>query len=117
MKYFCLTLTMPNDEPLIQEYIERHRAVWPEVLQSFVTAGVINMELYRKDNLMVMLLVTEDDFTFERKAQLDLSNPIVMQWEAQMAKYQGADPTTDASARWKPLELFFSMQDQIKGLL
>ena len=110
MQRFCLTLEMYPDPQLIEEYIERHRSVWPEVLQSLRDAGVTGMEIYRLGTRLVMVMDTSDDFTFERKAALDQANPVVMQWEREMAKYQAASPDADASKKWQPMERIFLLR-------
>jgi L-rhamnose mutarotase len=109
MQRFCLTLAMYPDAALIEEYKERHRHVWPEVLQSLRDAGVLDMQIYLHENRLYMVLETSDDFSFERKSEMDRANPTVMQWEREMARYQAADPATDASARWQRLECVFAL--------
>lgn len=109
MQQFILTLNLYPDAQLIDEYIGRHAAVWPEVLQSIRDAGVLDMQIYRHGTQLFMLMDTTDDFTFERKAAMDRANPVVMRWEQEMAKYQAADPAADASAKWQPMDRIFSL--------
>lgn len=109
MQRFCLTLAMYPDPVLIEEYKERHRQVWPEVLQSLHDAGVLQMQIYLDENRLFMIMDTTDDFTLERKGEMDRANPTVMRWEREMARYQAADPETDASARWKRLDCVFDL--------
>lgn len=108
MQRFSLTLELYPDAKLIAEYVERHRHVWPEVQESLRASGVINMEIYHLGTRLVMIMDTTDDFTFERKAELDRANPVVMQWEREMAKYQSADPAADASGKWQLMDNVFS---------
>lgn len=112
MQRFCLTLAMYPDAALIAEYKERHRRVWPEVLQSLRDAGVVDMQIYLLDHRLIMMMETTDDFTLARKGEMDRANPTVMQWEREMAKFQQADPDTDASGRWQPLECVFDLASQ-----
>lgn len=109
MQRFCLTLQLYPDPALIAEYIEYHREVWPAVLQSLHEAGVLDMQIYHHADQLFMLMETTDDFSFERKAAMDQANPKVMEWERQMAKYQIADPSTDASKRWQLMEKIFQL--------
>ena len=111
MQRFCLTLELYPDPQLIAEYIERHRHVWPEVLQSLHDAGILAMDIYELAGRLVMVIATTNDFSFERKAAMDQANPVVMQWEREMAKYQVADPETDASARWRRMEPVFHLEE------
>jgi L-rhamnose mutarotase len=109
MQRFCLTLDLRPDPKLIEEYIERHRKVWPEVLESLRDSGVLDMQIYRLDERLFMVMDTSDDFTFERKAKMDQANPMVMRWEREMAKYQDADPGADASRKWQRMEKIFHL--------
>jgi L-rhamnose mutarotase len=110
MQRFCLTLKLYPDPQLVAEYVERHRRVWPEVLQSQLDAGVTGMEIYELDGNLVMVMDTNDDFTFEKKAAMDRANPKVMEWESEMAKYQVSDPSADASVKWRSMRKIFDLQ-------
>jgi L-rhamnose mutarotase len=107
MKRFCLTLDLRPDARLIDEYIDRHRNVWPEVLQSLRDAGVLDMQIYHRNGRLLMVMDTTDDFTFERKAKMDRANSRVMQWEREMAKYQAADLDADAGKKWQAMDKIF----------
>lgn len=109
MQRFCLTLNLRPDPSLIAEYVERHRAVWPEVLQSLRDSGITAMEIYLEGTQLCLIMDTTDDFTLERKGEMDRANAVVMRWEAEMAKYQIADPGTDASGRWRRMERVFAL--------
>jgi L-rhamnose mutarotase len=112
MQRFCLTLAMYPDAALIAEYKDRHRHVWPEVLQSLRDAGVVGMQIFLHEHRLIMVMETTDEFTFARKAAMDRANPTVMRWEREMAKFQDADPETDASGRWEPMECVFDLTSQ-----
>jgi L-rhamnose mutarotase len=87
-KRYCLTLDLRDDPVLIQQYEDHHNAVWPEILQSIRSAGILGMEIYRFESRLCMVMETADDFTFERKAALDASDPRVAQWEELMWHFQ-----------------------------
>lgn len=109
MQRFCLTLNLRPDPALIAEYVERHRAVWPQVLESLRDSGITSMQIYLEGTQLFMIMDTTDDFTLERKGEMDRANPVVMQWEREMAKYQVADADTDASGRWRRMEKVFAL--------
>ena len=71
MKRFCLALDLKDDAMLIGEYEEHHRKVWPEILKSIKDSGIQQMEIYRINNRLFMIMETNDDFTFERKAGME----------------------------------------------
>ncbi|GAA3748888.1 L-rhamnose mutarotase [Terriglobus aquaticus] len=108
MQRFVLTLQLRPDPALAEEYVQRHREVWPGVLESLRASGIVRSEIFRNGYQLFMVLDTTDDFSFERKAAMDQANPTVMQWEKEMAKFQQVDDAdTDASKRWVLLESVF----------
>jgi len=109
MQRFCLALDLKNDPALIAEYEAHHRAVWPEILDSIRTAGIKNLEIYRIENRLFMVLEADDNFSFEKKAALDAANAKVQAWETLMWKYQQALPTAKAGEKWILMERIFKL--------
>jgi L-rhamnose mutarotase len=101
MKRFCLALDLKDDASLIAEYEKYHEQVWPEVLKSIKDSGIQQMQIYRVNNRLFMVLETNDDFTLERKAKMDAENIKVQEWEQLMWKYQDALPGTKPGQKWK----------------
>lgn len=110
MQRFCRTLELRADPQLIAEYIEHHRYGRPEIHASIRAAGVIDMQIYHLDGKLFMIMDTTDDFTLERKAELDAGNPDVQQWEALMAKYQNVATDSDPGSRWRTMDRIFSLR-------
>lgn len=107
MKQFCLTVLMHNDPALIEEYEAHHRAVWPSVLTSLGDSGIIDMKIYRYGAQLFMIMQTEDDFTLERKAAMDLANPEVQAWEKMMLQYQLPFPGFKPGEKWQLMDKIF----------
>lgn len=105
---YCLALDLKNDEALIAEYEMYHQRVWPEVLQSIRDSGIEKMEIYRIGNRLFMIIETTDSFSFEKKAEADGANPIVVQWEELMWKYQQALPGSIPGQKWVLMKKIFS---------
>jgi L-rhamnose mutarotase len=57
-----------------------------------------------------MILVAEDDFSFEKKAAMDLSNPKVQEWETFLGQYQTNLPGTPPNWRWALCEKIFEFK-------
>lgn len=111
MRRYVLTLSLHPDPALVEEYVARHREVWPAVLASLRDSGIVRSEIFRNGYQLIMVLDTTDDFSFERKAAMDQANPVVMQWEKEMAQFQDVkDADSDASKRWMLLENVFHFQ-------
>jgi L-rhamnose mutarotase len=107
MAKYVLACDLKNDPALITQYEEYHRAVWPEVLQSLQDAGIRQMEIFRTGNRLTMLIDTTDDFSFDRKAAMDLANPKVQAWEKIMGTFQDHLPHAPAGVKWLPMEKIF----------
>ena len=69
----------------IDEYRERHQAVWPEMLAALSSTGWTNYSLFlRPDGLLIGYLETED---FEvTKAAMDATD-VNARWQAEMAPF------------------------------
>lgn len=110
MQKFALVLDLKDDPALIAEYEAYHAEVWPEVLESIRNSGIIQMEIYRFSNRLFMVMETEDDFSFEEKAERDNQNRKVQEWETLMWKYQQALPGAPPGAKWLPAKLIFDLK-------
>ncbi|MEO6453601.1 MAG: L-rhamnose mutarotase [Ginsengibacter sp.] len=100
MKRYCLALDLIDDSVLIKEYEEYHKDAWKEITASIKDAGIADMEIYRVGNRLFMIMETEDDFSLEKKKEMDSSNLKVQQWEQLMWKYQQALPTAKDGEKW-----------------
>ena len=109
MKRYCLALDLKDDETLIKEYEEYHQKVWPEILQSIKEPGIEQMEIYRINNRLFMIMETKDDFSFEEKTKMDASNRKVQEWEQLMWKYQQSIPGGKAGEKWRLMEKIFTL--------
>ncbi|HEV7333615.1 MAG TPA: L-rhamnose mutarotase [Flavisolibacter sp.] len=109
MQRYCLTLDLKDDVTLIKEYEAYHRSVWPEIRQSILGAGILEMEIYRVENRLFMIMETEDAFSFEQKAAADAANANVQEWEALMWKYQQPLPFAKAGEKWVLMKKIFTL--------
>jgi L-rhamnose mutarotase len=109
MKRYGLALDLKDDATLIQEYEEYHQQVWPEILKSIKDSGIQQMEIYRINSRLFMIMETNDDFTFERKAEMDKANEKVEEWEQLMWKYQQAIPGGKPGEKWRLMERIFAL--------
>ncbi|TZF81079.1 L-rhamnose mutarotase [Pedobacter sp. BS3] len=110
MKRHCLALDLKDDPALIEEYIRWHENIWPEIRDSIHNAGILSMEIYRYANRLFMIIEADDTFSFERKAEMDASNPKVQEWEELMWKYQQEMPGAKPGEKWVLMENIFSLK-------
>ncbi len=109
MHRYCLALDLQPDPALIAEYEAMHRAVWPEILDSIRDSGILNLEIYRIENRLFMILEAGDDFSFDKKAAMDAANSRVQDWESLMWRYQKALSTAKPGEKWMLMQRIFAL--------
>lgn len=112
MKTYAFTLDLKDDDRLIAEYEQHHRHIWPQVKASILSAGILDMQIYRFANRLFMLMTVEDDFSFEKKAVMDAENDVVQEWETLMWKYQQALPQAKAGEKWMLMKEIFNLSQE-----
>ena len=112
MQRFCFALDLKDDPQLISEYEKYHApgSAWPEITQNDLDAGIINLQIYRTGNRMFMIMETDDEFTFEKKAAMDAAQPKVQEWEKLMWKYQVPLPWAKEGEKWILMDKIFQSQ-------
>ena len=108
---YCLALDLKKDPALIEEYEQWHRDVWPEIKQSIRDGGIVDMEIYRLEDRLFMIMETGEGFSFEKKGAMDAVNPAVQKWEELMWKYQSAVPGGKAGEKWRLMTRIFSLNE------
>jgi L-rhamnose mutarotase len=109
MKKFCLALDLIDDPELIAEYEKYHQNVWPEVKQSILDSGITNMEIYRIQNRLFMMVEADENFSFEAKNEADKNNSKVQEWEELMWKFQKQLPNSKPGEKWQLMDKIFSL--------
>lgn len=109
MTRYCFALDLKEDPNLIAAYEEYHLSVWPEIIQSIKEADIKSLEIYRVSNRLFMIMETGPDFSFEKKAQADAHNPMVVQWEKLMWEYQQALPNAKPGEKWMLMDKIFTL--------
>lgn len=112
---YCLTLDLKDDAQLMQEYERYHQAVWPEILQSIRGSGIKEMEIYRYQNRLFMIMEVDETFSFEAKAAAAAANPKVQEWEQLMWQYQQALPGAKPGEKWQQMDKIFSLTEQLSS--
>lgn len=110
MKRYCLALDLKEEESAIKAYDDYHKKVWPEIKESLKEAGILDMEIYRLENRLFMILKTSLEFSFENKTKLDLANPKVQEWETLMSQFQKPLPWSKPGEKWMLMERVFKLE-------
>lgn len=109
MKRFCQILTLVDDPASIEAYVEEHRHVWPVVKEGIRSVGILDMQIYRKGNVLFMIVDTVDDFDWEKDNARLSQLPGQAEWEAHVAKFQGFSPDTPSNRKWQLMEQIFKL--------
>jgi L-rhamnose mutarotase len=111
MKRYCLALDLIDDEGLISDYEKYHKEVWPEIKKSILDSGIVEMEIYRIENRLFMIIETIDEFDFAKKMADDAANPDVREWEQVMWRYQQPLPRSKPGEKWRLMDKIFSLTE------
>lgn len=109
MKRYCFALDLINDSKLIHDYIEYHKIVWPEILESLHQSGILNAQIYHVHDRLFLIIDTNNDFSLEKKGKMDAENPIVQKWETLMWQYQKALPNAKPGEKWVLMNKIFEL--------
>jgi L-rhamnose mutarotase len=109
-KRYCLALDLIDDADLIKVYEQWHEHVWPEILESISTSGIEQMEIYRVNNRLFMIMDVNDSFSFEAKAKADAANAKVQEWETLMWNFQQSLPFAKPGEKWVLMNKIFSLE-------
>jgi len=110
MKRYCLTLDFQDDHRKIADYETHHRNVWPGIKASIKNSGIKNIEIFRHGTRLCMIIEAEDDFSFERKKEMDERNPLVREWEELMWNYQAPVPGAAPGEKWVLMNKIFELK-------
>ena len=69
------------------------------------------MEIYRVSNRLFMIMETDENFSFEKKDEMDNANPKVQEWERLMWQYQQALPGAKPGEKWMLMNKIFDLHN------
>lgn len=96
----------------LHEYVTKHEAVWPEMLQAIADAGRRNYSLFlREDGLLIGYYETDDDAESAKRLAAD---PRTAAWEAEAAGFFEALPGTRPDQGAPQLREVFHLEDQLR---
>lgn len=107
---YALALDLIDTPELIAEYKAYHKEVWPEIIASIKDSGITVLDIYAVGNRMFMIIEAGDDFSFEKKSEMDNNNPKVQEWEELMWKFQQALPWAKPGEKWMLMEKIFELK-------
>ncbi|MCO5997282.1 L-rhamnose mutarotase [Actinoallomurus rhizosphaericola] len=92
MQRVCFLLKVRQDR--LEEYRERHQAVWPDMLTALRAAGWRNYSIFSRDDGLLVGYLETDDFDAARAAMENTE--VNTRWQAEMAPFfEGLDGRPD----------------------
>ena len=83
MERVCFLLRVRPDR--LDEYRERHRAVWPEMRDALSATGWRNYSLFLGDDGLLVGYLETDDFAAAQRAMEETA--VNARWQAEMAEF------------------------------
>lgn len=87
----------------VDEYVQAHRAIWPEMKSVIEQAGIRNYSIFI-DGIDLFSYFEVDDM--ERAARFLAQQPVAQKWQEAMSGFMDAE---DALAPWRLLEEVFHL--------
>ena len=107
MARYCLVGHV--DPARLDEYRERHAAVWPELLRALRDAGWRNYSLFLTPDGMLIGYCEADDLD-EAQAKV-AATEINARWQAEMSRLFAGEGAPDEA--WQRVEEVFNLDDQL----
>ncbi len=113
MKNYCMILDLKDNPETIRQYEYCHQKdkVWPEIVKGIKEVGIVEMDIYRAGNRLVMLLTTVNEFDLERDFELMGQLPKQKEWAELMASFQQKLPFSESNDSWVLTRKIFDLND------
>lgn len=103
--------TVDNNKKL-NEYLEYHKQIWPEVEAGFKKAGYKSITLYRFNDLIVMAIMVPKDADLNEMGKLAESySPRCVEWNKLMNTYQKGVNGTAEGQKWVEVIPFYKFNN------
>ncbi len=110
MKSYGMALDLKDDPPVIAEYMEYHRAVWPDVIEEIRGLGITKMKIFLSGNRLFMYLETPDDFEPVRDFARYMETGRAKEWDELMRTFQQRAPAARPGEWWSSMEEAFDIE-------
>ena len=110
MSRVCFTLQVRPDR--LDEYRERHAAVWPEMLRALRDTGWRDYQLFLREDGLLVGTVDVDDLAAAQSA-MDATD-VSARWEAEMAPFF-VIPGDQPGRGKRTLDLVFDLDAQLRA--
>ncbi|MDQ4055382.1 MAG: L-rhamnose mutarotase [Actinomycetota bacterium] len=109
---YCFNLQVRPDR--VEEYVARHWAVWPEMLEALKQSGWHNYSLFLREDGLLVGYVEADDLTSAQAAMA--ATDVNARWQAEMSEFfTGIDGRPPDESLLLLTEVFH-LEDQLAAL-
>ncbi|MCG2462241.1 L-rhamnose mutarotase [Flavobacteriaceae bacterium F89] len=108
---YVFAVQLVNDPIKIQEYLNYHKKVWPEVEAGFKKAGYENIRMYHFKNYVAMIVQVPKGADLSKMGKTkELNTARVKEWNTLMATYQKGLPGTNSETTWVAMDKMYEFQ-------
>jgi L-rhamnose mutarotase len=117
-KRYCKVLKLQENKELIEKYKEIHKPenIWPVISKGIKEVGIIDMEIYIKDNMAFMIMDTVPDFDHDKAMKKLGSLPKQKEWEEYVSQFQNAGSKADTPEKWEIVERIFALEGKMEAI-
>jgi L-rhamnose mutarotase len=113
VKRYCQMLELKNEPELIARYRRAHskEESWKEIRDGIRQVGILEMEIYIKDNRLMMIVETPLDFNWDEAMSRLATLPRQAEWEAFVAQFQQCEANATSDEKWQMMERVFYLYE------
>ena len=110
-KRLLFALDLKDDAQLIAEYEHYHKSdvIWPEIVAGIKECNILEMDIYRVGNRLLMVLETNDEFDLTKDFERMWTLPRQKEWAELMLKFQQRLPFAKDDEHWVFMKQIFNL--------
>jgi L-rhamnose mutarotase len=112
MNRYCFMLQVRAE--LLPEYVERHRRVWPDMLQALHDSGWRNYSIFARDDGLLVGYVEAD--SLEQAQAAMAATEVNGRWQAEMGRYFTGLDGRRPDEGFVRLDQIFNLEDQLASV-
>jgi L-rhamnose mutarotase len=112
MPRYCFLLQVRPER--LEDYVRRHRAVWPDMLRALAASGWRNYSLFLRPDGLLVGYVESDDLAAAQAAMA--ATGVNARWQAEMAPFFAGLDGRGPDEGFLLLEEIFNLDDQLAAL-
>ncbi|MBO9620156.1 MAG: L-rhamnose mutarotase [Niabella sp.] len=113
MEEHVFVVNIAAGDQKLQEYLDHHQHIWPEVEAGFKKAGYKKITLSRYQHLIVMSVLVPAGASLDSMGRIaEASNKRCAEWNQLMNTYQEGVPGTMPGQKWVEVKPFYNFENE-----